>query len=74
MSMNIKSLSPNVVDIDPHQEPWAINLRVVTEPTYENMTLLITSEGVIMDFYVNGEMTGTICRTYEEWFDLAQRA
>lgn len=36
------------------------------------VTLLrFTSEGIIMDFYQDGELTGTIAKTYEEWFDLA---
>lgn len=34
----------------------------------------VTSEGVVLDFYQNGELTGTISRTFEEWFESAQRA
>lgn len=34
----------------------------------------VTSDGVIMEFYQNGELTGTIDRTFEEWFDSAQPA
>lgn len=34
----------------------------------------ITQEGVIMDFFQDGEMTGTICRTFEEWFELAEQS
>ena len=33
----------------------------------------VTEEGVVMDFYQNGELTGTIGRTFEEWFELAAR-
>lgn len=32
----------------------------------------VTSEGIIFDFYLNGELTGTIGRTFEEWFDSVQ--
>lgn len=34
-------------------------------------TLIVkaTSEGIIMDFYQDGEPAGTIARTYSEWFD-----
>ena len=34
--------------------------------------LRFTLEGIIMDFYQDGELTGTIAKTYEEWFDLAK--
>jgi hypothetical protein len=30
-------------------------------------------DGLIIDFYQNGELTGTIGMTYEEWFDFSQR-
>lgn len=32
-----------------------------------------TEEGIIIDFYSNGDLTGTIGMTYEEWFDFSQR-
>lgn len=37
-------------------------------------TLIVkaTSEGVIMDFYQDGEPAGTIARTYSEWCDSSQ--
>lgn len=31
----------------------------------------INAEGIIIDFYSDGEITGTIGMTYEEWFDHA---
>lgn len=31
-----------------------------------------TSEGVIMDFFLDGELVGTIASTYEEWLDKSQ--
>lgn len=31
-----------------------------------------TSEGVIMDFFLEGELVGTIANTYEEWLDKSQ--
>lgn len=33
----------------------------------------VTDEGIIIDFYSNGEITGTIGMTYDEWFDMSQR-
>ena len=37
-------------------------------------TLIVkaTSEGIIMDFYQDGELAGTIARTYSEWCDSSQ--
>jgi hypothetical protein len=34
----------------------------------------ITSEGFIVDFYQDGELTRTIGRTWEEWFHSAQQS
>ena len=33
----------------------------------------VTEEGVIIDFISEGEVTGTIGMTYDEWFDMSQR-
>lgn len=33
----------------------------------------VTEEGIIIDFYSNGDLTGTIGMTYDEWFDMSQR-
>ena len=33
------------------------------------MNVKFTSEGVIIDFYDDAELTATIGMTYEEWFD-----
>jgi len=44
------------------------------EPTGGAVTLLkITDEGIIIDFYSDGVVTGTIGMTYDEWFDMSQR-
>lgn len=33
----------------------------------------VSSEGIIVDFYQDGDLSGTIGMTYEEWFDMSQR-
>lgn len=33
--------------------------------------VVFTNEGVIFDFYEDGELSRTLGRTYEEWSDLA---
>jgi hypothetical protein len=33
--------------------------------------VVFTDEGVIFDFYENGELSRTLGRTYQEWSDLA---
>ena len=38
------------------------------------LILVVTEEGVIFDFYEDGELTSTMARTYEEWNDEAQSA
>ena len=35
--------------------------------------LKVTSEGVILDFYIDGDLVGTIGMTYDEWFEMSQR-
>jgi hypothetical protein len=32
----------------------------------------VTQEGVIIDFINEGEVTGTVGMTYDEWFDMSQ--
>ena len=38
----------------------------------QNVCVVVcTDEGVIFDFYENGELSRTLGRTYQEWSDLA---
>ncbi len=41
----------------------------------EQSTTIIkaNADGIIIDFYLDGELTGTIGMTYEEWFDHSQK-
>jgi len=36
------------------------------------LILVVTNEGVVFDFYTDGELTSTMARTYEEWHEEAQ--
>ena len=36
------------------------------------LILVVTDEGVIFDFYKDGELTSTTARTYEEWHEESQ--
>lgn len=36
------------------------------------LILVVTDEGVIFDFYEDGELTSTMARTYVEWNDEAR--
>ena len=42
------------------------------DPQQSVIILHITSEGIMLDFYEDGELTGTIGRTYQEWYDSSQ--
>lgn len=33
----------------------------------------VTSEGIIINFYSDGEITGSVGMTYDEWFDFSQK-
>ena len=38
------------------------------------LILVVTDEGVIFDFYEDGELISTMARTYEEWHEESQSA
>lgn len=42
------------------------------DPQQSVIILHLTEEGILMDFYEDGELTGTIGRTYQEWRDSSQ--
>lgn len=46
-----------------HDDPMSISQPVTV--------VKVTSEGVIMDFFLDGELTGTIGMTYDEWYEMA---
>lgn len=66
---------PNVIDIDPLKESWAINIRTnnfdTEGDTVETICIVITEEGLIMDFYQDGHIISTIGNTFAEWFERA---
>lgn len=39
------------------------------DPEQNVLILVITNEGVVFDFYTDGELTTTVARTYQEWCD-----
>ena len=41
------------------------------DPQQNVCVVVFTNEGVIFDFYEDGELSRTLGRTYEEWSDLA---
>lgn len=64
-----------------HYDCWQPNEDVEVIVTHDHPVELeqattiikVTDEGIIIDFYSNGEITGTIGMTYDEWFDMSQR-
>jgi hypothetical protein len=66
---------PNVIDIDPLKEQWAINIRTgdynAEGDTTETICVIITDEGLIIDFYENGHLISTIGNTFAEWYERA---
>jgi hypothetical protein len=42
------------------------------DPQQEVCIVHITGEGLMMDFYTDGELTRTVARTWQEWYDEAQ--
>lgn len=42
-----------------------------TEPRI--MSVAVSNEGIIMDFYDNAELLATLSMTYDEWFEFAKR-
>lgn len=66
---------PNIIDIDPIKGSWSINIRtgdfVDDGNTSETITVIITDEGLIMDFYQDGDLIATIGNTFAEWFERA---
>lgn len=60
--------------LDANKEPSVIMVQTSAQDALipERIALHITEEGIIMDFYSNHVLTGSLCRTYEEWFELAQ--
>ena len=43
------------------------------DPAPRILSIKLTAEGVIMDFYDNAEFVGTNGMTYDEWFQFSQR-
>lgn len=41
-------------------------------PVRERIALHITHEGIIMDFYSGDQLTGSLAKTFEEWFSESQ--
>jgi hypothetical protein len=60
--------------LDANKEPSVIILHTSTkdDEVDERIAIHTTHEGIIMDFYSNHALTGSIRKTYEEWFELAQ--
>jgi hypothetical protein len=46
--------------------------RDIDDMGQEILILVVTNEGVVFDFYNDGELTSTVARTYEEWYEEAQ--
>jgi hypothetical protein len=60
--------------IDARQEVIIQLPRDADDMGQDILILVVTNEGVVFDFYADGELTSTIARTYEEWNDEAQSA
>ena len=44
------------------------------DPQQSVCIVVFTDEGVIFDFYTDGELVRTNGRTYQEWFDVSPQA
>ena len=33
----------------------------------------VSEDGITLYFYLNGDLTGMVSNTYDEWFDMSQR-
>ena len=60
--------------VDSRQEVIIQLPRDADDNSQNILILVVTDEGVIFDFYEDGELTSTMARTYEEWNDEAQSA
>ena len=50
-----------------------VQLSTVKHDPQQNVCIVVfTDEGVIFDFYTDGELVRTNGRTYQEWFDASQ--
>jgi len=55
----------------------AVVVQLPTDPydLQQNVCVVVfTNEGVIFDFYEDGELVRTNGRTYQEWFDVSLQA
>ena len=52
-----------------------VQLSTVKHDPQQNVCIVVfTDEGVIFDFYTDGELVRTNGRTYQEWFDVSPQA
>lgn len=43
------------------------------DPAQATTIIKVTDDGLTIDFYNDGDLTGTISMTYDEWFDFSQK-
>ena len=64
------------IDHDLWQEPEDLEVVITHDHPVDldQSTTIIraTEDGITIEFYLNGEITGAITSTYEEWFQLSQ--
>lgn len=56
-------------NIDARKEIVITLPRDADDPEQNVLILVVTNEGVVFDFYTDGELVTTMARTYEEWRD-----
>lgn len=60
------------LDVNGEHSCIMLHTSTADDPVDERIAVHITHLGIIMDFYSNHKITGTLCKTYEEWFQLSQ--
>ena len=56
-------------NIDARKEIVITLPRDAYDPEQNVLILVVTNEGVVFDFYTDGELVTTVARTYQEWYD-----
>lgn len=64
INLDLWSTDDDVEVIVTHDHPVELDQSVTV--------VKVNDEGMIIDFFQDGELTGTLSRTFEEWFALAE--
>ena len=69
---NLRSVNPNILDVYPSQEPWAVVVNDVNVPD-TTIAVILTANGLVMDFFdSDNNLKASVSMTYSEWLTFAQ--